>query len=667
MAPRERSLGPLLVAVLVAAALLRGWLAFGSPLAADTFFDERFSFRNVHDLVARGRIQPDNAYYPSLSYLPHSAVLALAEAAHRVTGIETLSIYDRRRADGFSATAYALARSISVVVGTFSVWLVFLFGRRLFDARVGLVAATLLAAAPNHVLNSAHFKPDVLVDLLALATLWWSLNAILDPSLRRYLVAGCGVGLAAAAKYNGAGVAVPLALGTLVTGRERRRWPRLALAGLVSIGVFLALNPFLGTVVEYLGRQVEMYDHRGRIEGWTFWGMMLETARLVVVNLRWPLALLAAAGGASLAVRALRRAVPRRERLESATVLFFVLGYPALYAASTTLFRDQNVLTVVSLSCLLAAWPAVALWDALQHRVLGGARASVRRRAGIAAWTVLALAVLAYPAKVVYARVVPTTFERAEVLLRADLDPLHLRHVYYERWESEEGPPRRLRPGRGGRYAATVEVESLSAVTPDALDRSDAEVFRARRTETGESAFHLDRIAGQRGRARRIEPEPFRFRGPSLGALLHPWTLEGEPRALRLLPAGAPGRYRAAWEDAGPGGLRGGSHELVSLSLWLPVAPGQDLPREVRLGERRAPLFPTQGLRDRVHMVSGRVEPPAGNPFAIELLDGGVTPDPEAVEAELCLWSPPSQARQGRRGGRAAGGGDSAQARGEAP
>ncbi|MCG8457762.1 MAG: hypothetical protein MI919_15920, partial [Holophagales bacterium] len=47
--------------------------------AQGRFYDERFALQNVHSVLQRGRLEPANGYYATLSYLPQT--LALASAA----------------------------------------------------------------------------------------------------------------------------------------------------------------------------------------------------------------------------------------------------------------------------------------------------------------------------------------------------------------------------------------------------------------------------------------------------------------------------------------------------------------------------------------------------------------------------------------------------------
>src|SRR4051794_40989337 len=140
----------LLLLVLVIGFALRVWDA-GQGLTAGEHFDERYSLKNVGAILNRGDWVPAQAYYPALSYLPQTAVLFASERLSRLTGNRALAVHGDT-ADGWSASAYFLARLTDVVYGTCSLLLVFVVGRRLFGPAEGLLAAAALAAFPRHLI-----------------------------------------------------------------------------------------------------------------------------------------------------------------------------------------------------------------------------------------------------------------------------------------------------------------------------------------------------------------------------------------------------------------------------------------------------------------------------------------------------------------------------------
>ncbi len=513
-----------LAALLVASFALRATLG-SVGLDSTRNFDERFTLHNVRALL-EGR-PPANAYYPGLSYLPQTAVLAASQALYRLTGWERLAVF---RGEAFSPTAYLLCRWLAALYGTLAIALVYRVGKRLaclgeaepasHAAWAGLAGAALLAALPAHVSASAQVKPDVLVVLLALLAFDWSLSAALEPTRRGFLRAGAGVGLAVAAKYTGVGAALPLAVGALVrkpveeSSRSRLlRW--LGLAALASIITFLLLNPFLPVVLRYLPELAEIYQRKGAEAGGSHLGVLGAELRFLLRHHGWLLTGVALASLAWLSARAWR-AERREERVGASMVLAWPLGYSLLYAAATTLFKGQNYLPVAAFTSIAAGLgiAAAGKWVAVRWP-------RRRMRPAFAGWSLAALglfgAVLLFRAPVaeVYREVVPSTYDRAAALLVGRLQPLALSHVVFERRDEP------LRVTAGGTRAAMQVVTHLGAEPPEALDLADAEVFLGERLESPRAELYRQRLAAAGAGAQRLEAQPFAAHGPSLAVLLH--------------------------------------------------------------------------------------------------------------------------------------------------
>ena len=140
---------------------------------------------------------------------------------------------------------FAVARALSAVLGAVAVGLLAWAGARLFDRRVGLVAAALLAVAflPVHY---AHFA---LNDVPTLAPVCLALVGIAGVYARGrlgdYALAGAGLGLACATKYTAGIVLLPLLAAALV-GRgppDARRVGGLVLAGVLALRVLPRRQP----------------------------------------------------------------------------------------------------------------------------------------------------------------------------------------------------------------------------------------------------------------------------------------------------------------------------------------------------------------------------------------------------------------------------------------
>ncbi len=144
------------------------------------------------------------------------------------------------------ADEFLLSRSLTALFGTACILLVYLLGKRLGSKpSVGLVAAVLFAVSPANIASSHLIRPDTFAVFFLLLAMGWIDRAFIKPDSRNYLIAGIGIGLAAAAKYNAGVVAFSLivAHGCNFGWRGFLR-KEIYLAGVVSAITFLIFNPF---------------------------------------------------------------------------------------------------------------------------------------------------------------------------------------------------------------------------------------------------------------------------------------------------------------------------------------------------------------------------------------------------------------------------------------
>ena len=597
----QRWIGFALAALLLVSFALRTWDA-GHGLDASRYYDERFPLKNVSGILLHHDFRPRHAFYLSLSYLPQTAVLAASEWLHGVTGYPPFSIYSET-SDGYSPTAYWLCRMINVIYGTLSLWLLFLIGRRIDSPEVGLLAAAILAAFGRHVLSSSEFKPDILVILLVVLTFYWTLLAAFRPALRRFLLVGFGIGLGVSTKYTAIASAIPITAAVLIAGRrDRRQWRWLALAGVASVVTFVALNPFLDVVFEFIPKLVNGYAAKGAEEKSNHWVVFERQVAFLIEHHGPIVTAFVGLGIVGLLWRIVRPAAgeaapgetPER-RLGWMLVLSLLLGYSAVHALGMTLFRGQNYLPVVPFSSLTAAWAMVETWRFLAVRLPWLAWRPVAALIGLG----VGVALLAQQGTVVYVHVVPTTFEWMNEALLPELDPLGLRQVVYERSLGD------FNTGGKARRPVVTKVDRLTAVPAAVLDRADAEIFPRRRLDGPGAAFYRARMARlPKDQVEIVDDRWFRSLGEPIVVLHHLWQAVGDPVDLRVRrPEGGPPFLVARL----PAGLaRPG--EAFSLVLW--VARGAEGPDadELRLdpGGQPVPLESTGRRLNRTFQTSPR-------------------------------------------------------------
>jgi 4-amino-4-deoxy-L-arabinose transferase-like glycosyltransferase len=626
-------IGIALAALLIVSFALRTWDA-SQGLNSRRYYDERFPLKNVSALLKHGELRPRHTFYLSLSYLPQAGVLAVSEWLYGITRYQPFSIYGRT-GDGYSPTAYWLCRMVNVFYGTLSLWLLFLIGRRIDSPEVGLIAAAVFAAFPRHVLSSVEFKPDILVILLVTLTFCWTLAAAFRPSLRRFLLAGVGVGLAVSTKYTGVASAIPVIAAALANGwRDRRQWLRLVLAGVASVVTFVILNPFLGVVFEFIPKLVDGYAAKGVTEKSNRWVVFQRQVEFLVEH-HGPLVAAFVGLGIVWLLWRLARPAPqdtRAWRLGWVLALSLLLGYSIVHSLGMTLFRGQNYLPVVPASSLIAGWAMVEAWRTLARRARWLAWEPIAAAAGILLVALLTF----YQGRIVYSRVVPTNFAVVNGTLMDELDPVGLRHVVYERalgaFESG-GKPRRPLVSR---------VELLAKEDPRALDRADVEVFPHSRLSGPQADFYRARLARvPKARVETVTSQPFRSRGEPVVVVHHPWVMRGEPLEMRMR---RPDQVPYLVGRLPEGILKPG--ETVSLHLWVPreamkrktwdlrldpggrVAPAFDTGRRLNRFFRLSPRFQLTGQEVRVRVPAVASDRPRG--FGVEIYRWRPAPSPAA-------------------------------------
>lgn len=168
---------------------------------------------------------------------------------------------------------YLLGRMIfGAFLGTLTVLLFYLFCRRYFSKTHAFAASFLLAVNFLHVKNSHYLYLDIPLLCVILGSLF-PIFRILETQLRKdYLLFGALHGLAVGVKYNGFFVVIPfLVAHVLSCGRDIKKCfgPKPWLAGLASIGVFLAVNPF--ALLDFPGFSLDlfsMHEYEGKL-GWS--------------------------------------------------------------------------------------------------------------------------------------------------------------------------------------------------------------------------------------------------------------------------------------------------------------------------------------------------------------------------------------------------------------
>ena len=177
---------------------------------------------------------------PAYSYLLHLVFelwFGSADAVRRVYATDPTAVF-------------VVARVVAAVLGTVAVWLTYLAGERFFNRTVALLGAAIFGLAFLPVFYSHLALNDVPTLAPVALALYGTAGVLRNGARREYVLAGVGVGLAAATKYTGGIMAVCLvaaavgdgAGGTPLTALTTLR--RLGLALACAVLAFIAANPY---------------------------------------------------------------------------------------------------------------------------------------------------------------------------------------------------------------------------------------------------------------------------------------------------------------------------------------------------------------------------------------------------------------------------------------
>lgn len=359
-----------LLAILALAFGLRIWgLGWGMPFAFHA--DEDNYLPGAMTMLFKGDLNPHYFRNPPLltyavllellAYLGVGQILGFPKSVNDL-GIQMLQA---------PTPLYLIARMNGALAGTATILVTYLAARRLFDARMGLVGALLLAVAFIHVRDSHYAVNDVPATFFLMVSFYFavriyqsSFGHISRPPLPLYILSGIFLGLAVATKYNvGIGaIAILVAhlLSCTASGWSWRLGNHLPLFGaaFVSLLAFLVANPF--ALLDY---QTFLTQFSGQY-AWTsdpydtsdlpMGGVILRA--LSVGTSPWMLG----ASALGLALLIFRR--PGKGLMVGS----FPLAYLVFFLFGSSLFYARFAIPVVPFVALLAGYAAVRFVDASQ-------------------------------------------------------------------------------------------------------------------------------------------------------------------------------------------------------------------------------------------------------------------------------------------------------------
>jgi len=344
-APRQIEKKILTLILTVALAARLWFLSTGVPHAVG--IDEPAIVDRVLGILSTGSWNTHAFDYPSLVIYLH-AVVAIVRFLFGAERGQWGSL-----ADFDIGSVFLAGRFVTSLIGAATVWMTWRLGRLIHSPALGLVAAAQLSVLSLHVRESRFILTDVPVTALCVLALWFSLRAASSHTVAAFAWAGAAVGLTAAAKYNGAVVAIALAIAWLREYREQG-WGWKGVAAVLAMGAaFLLAAPysildlpgFLNGFAAQMSRFALARDYGTPIGLIYLKHLMLQGGRL------WVYA--AGVGIVFALVRAERRV------LWWGPLLFGALYFYVLHTHSPVFAR--YALPLVPVVCLLAALTVVEL------------------------------------------------------------------------------------------------------------------------------------------------------------------------------------------------------------------------------------------------------------------------------------------------------------------
>jgi 4-amino-4-deoxy-L-arabinose transferase-like glycosyltransferase len=228
------------VALLALTLVLRLWgVKQGLPYSYNSDEATHFVPRAIaffsHDLNPQYFLNP-----PAYSYLLHIVFelwFGSADAVRRAYAADPTGVF-------------VVARVVAALCGTVAVWLTYMAGARLLDRTVALLGAAVFGLAFLPIFYS-HLALNDVPTLAPVALALYGIAGVLGkrphPPRREYVLAGVGIGLAAATKYTG-GFTVVCLLGAFgcdaASGHAVTAARRLGLAAGCAVLAFIAANPY---------------------------------------------------------------------------------------------------------------------------------------------------------------------------------------------------------------------------------------------------------------------------------------------------------------------------------------------------------------------------------------------------------------------------------------
>ena len=224
----NRSKSALLIIIILFAAFLVRIFGIGFGLPYIHKFDEPTLVDRALVMMKTGDFNPHFFNYPTL-YIYLQLIVYVADYFYGMGSgyISSLDDIKTQTDTGWPWTVshpffHLSGRLLTCILGTITVYLIYVIGRTLYNEQFGLVAALFLAFSPGHVNHSRFISPDVPGTFFITLSILFASFIFKDGTKISYILAGLFAGFSISTKYNNFLVIIPLILAHILNAKKEK-------------------------------------------------------------------------------------------------------------------------------------------------------------------------------------------------------------------------------------------------------------------------------------------------------------------------------------------------------------------------------------------------------------------------------------------------------------